>query len=362
MIETDAAANNRRWDFLINGEQFALRVINDANSSASNVFVVDRTGTTVDSVNFHAPLRVSGNTVWHGGNDGAGSGLDADIVRGNVPVKGSGGSVSPSTISNADTLTEDGFYNVGSSWTGSPFSGANGSNQGYIIHQQWANSSGLYAVQTHQEVNANKRRRFRIKDNGTWGAWQYIWTENNGGSGSGLDADTVRGLTFRNSGGYLEYYEGSKWRRVGNPLLLASNTVREQTMTERIAATGGSSNILLHKFIPSGTGEVVIKGEVAGNGASSGVIRILTSLGDTPSYQAGPATNGVDYRTAVGTVFISPSGLTTSYGIFASSSSTTYVAFSVTVRLMRHEPLYVFLQAGDIGVKARNIQICYDEV
>ena len=31
-------------------------------------------------------LKVSNNTVWHAGNDGNGSGLDADTVRGHAPV------------------------------------------------------------------------------------------------------------------------------------------------------------------------------------------------------------------------------------------------------------------------------------
>jgi|GEM_PF-3074663 len=35
--------------------------------------------------NFQANLKVGGETVWHAGNDGAGSGLDADTVRGFAP-------------------------------------------------------------------------------------------------------------------------------------------------------------------------------------------------------------------------------------------------------------------------------------
>lgn len=48
--ETDAAADNKLWDLLANGEQLLGRVVNDANSAASNWIAVDRTGTTVDSV------------------------------------------------------------------------------------------------------------------------------------------------------------------------------------------------------------------------------------------------------------------------------------------------------------------------
>ena len=33
---------------------------------------------------------VNGNTIWHAGNDGSGSGLDADTVKGYTPVNKAG--------------------------------------------------------------------------------------------------------------------------------------------------------------------------------------------------------------------------------------------------------------------------------
>jgi hypothetical protein len=62
----------------------ATAVDRDARIIASGGTGVNDGGTlNVDA----AAFTVNGNTVWHAGNDGAGSGLDADTVRGYVPAK-----------------------------------------------------------------------------------------------------------------------------------------------------------------------------------------------------------------------------------------------------------------------------------
>lgn len=48
--ETDAAADNRFWDFIVDGESFSIRAVNDANSAAGTALAIQRTGTTIDSV------------------------------------------------------------------------------------------------------------------------------------------------------------------------------------------------------------------------------------------------------------------------------------------------------------------------
>ncbi len=50
--ETGAAANNRYWDIVAFSEQLSFRVVNDALNTVASWMVVDRTGTTVDSVTF----------------------------------------------------------------------------------------------------------------------------------------------------------------------------------------------------------------------------------------------------------------------------------------------------------------------
>lgn len=85
--ETDAAADNKLWDLLANGEQLLGRAVNDANSVATNWLTVDRTGTTVDSVTFAGQVICSssgkGLSVKEGSNCKQGT---ATLVAGAVTV------------------------------------------------------------------------------------------------------------------------------------------------------------------------------------------------------------------------------------------------------------------------------------
>jgi hypothetical protein len=89
--ETDAAADNGHWLFLTSAEGFHLRAYDDAWSTSNPVFIVNRTGTTVDSIALTATaVTVNGSAVQTASNllatiltvDGAGSGLDADLLDG----------------------------------------------------------------------------------------------------------------------------------------------------------------------------------------------------------------------------------------------------------------------------------------
>ena len=55
-LESDAAANNQKWQIAANGEQLLVSVANDADTVSSPAMVIDRTGTTVDSVTFPAKI------------------------------------------------------------------------------------------------------------------------------------------------------------------------------------------------------------------------------------------------------------------------------------------------------------------
>jgi hypothetical protein len=62
--ETDASSNNKIWSLKVDGEQFILSILNDAESVETTVFTFDRSGTTVDQLNFAGQyLRVGGNLV-----------------------------------------------------------------------------------------------------------------------------------------------------------------------------------------------------------------------------------------------------------------------------------------------------------
>ena len=75
--ETDAALNEKSWDIAGGSGNLSFRAINDANSSASTYMLVERTGTTIDTVTITATdITVSGllgATVVTGTASGAGS-------------------------------------------------------------------------------------------------------------------------------------------------------------------------------------------------------------------------------------------------------------------------------------------------
>lgn len=150
-------------------------------------------------------------TIWHSGNDGAGSGLDADTVDGvqltGLVQQNLYGSFQSSFTSNinANTNRNVGAYgSYASSATNTPTvsgvllnftSGSDGSGDGTQFWQDY-NSNNLY-----------HRQRW----GGTYQAWGQIWTAGNDGAGSGLDADTVDGAHVGTSGATI-------------PLLNATNT------------------------------------------------------------------------------------------------------------------------------------------
>lgn len=62
--ETDAAANNKIWRLKANSERLLLTILNDAESVETTVFTADRTGTTVDGLDFAGQyLKVNGVIV-----------------------------------------------------------------------------------------------------------------------------------------------------------------------------------------------------------------------------------------------------------------------------------------------------------
>lgn len=58
--ESDGATDNKYWRMVPSGERFFFQVVNDALGTAGNVFYVDRTGTTVDSMTFGCAISIPG--------------------------------------------------------------------------------------------------------------------------------------------------------------------------------------------------------------------------------------------------------------------------------------------------------------
>jgi hypothetical protein len=109
---------------------------------------------------------VDGNTVWHTGNDGSGSGLDADNLDGRTWS---------TTRNSANTLvTRDG--------------------SGYT-QLGWINTTSGETTNTITKIYGTYGTDSWIRyfTPATLISQQGIWTSSNDGSGSGLDADTVDG-------------------------------------------------------------------------------------------------------------------------------------------------------------------------
>jgi hypothetical protein len=168
-----------------------------ANTSWGHIYT-DRPGFYFNKTN----LQASGNQIWHAGNDGSGSGLDADMLDGqhgsyyyssaNLPPKLFAGGVGPSTenlntVANSVSVGQLEYRGFNSSSTNAPPMSDNAN--GVITVGQ---HSGNYNAQLAFSSDGNMY--WRDNPSTTNGSWREVWDSGNDGSGSGLDADTVDGL------------------------------------------------------------------------------------------------------------------------------------------------------------------------
>lgn len=108
--ETDVAADNKRWDFIVSGEQFVWRTVNDADSVNANICIVQRTGTTVDSVVF--PTTTAGSFLVGTSTAIAPNGVMSVVAPTSVvalSLKGVTAAQTPLSLWNA-TIAEDSYF------------------------------------------------------------------------------------------------------------------------------------------------------------------------------------------------------------------------------------------------------------
>lgn len=99
----------------------------------------------------------------------------------------------------ANAIRVDGFYATRSQWTGSPFAGLDGLNQGMLVHQSWT-AGQPYAVQTFSSLNITVGRRWvREFLAGTWQPWKRVYDSStltdpvNGTSNTGIMESVAAG-------------------------------------------------------------------------------------------------------------------------------------------------------------------------
>lgn len=80
-VETDASANNGKWAWVINAEVMKLRVLDDAEISAADIFSITRSGATVGTVTIGGSVIIpTGKTL-----------TVTDLTSGRIPVISTGG-------------------------------------------------------------------------------------------------------------------------------------------------------------------------------------------------------------------------------------------------------------------------------
>lgn len=91
------------------------------------------------------------------------------------------GAVDAITDGDAQTYTK--FFRTSATWTGSPYSGTNGDNQGYLLNLNAG--SPLYGTQLFlgQDGWSQGEAKVRCLNNGTWGDWQNIFISKDGANG-----------------------------------------------------------------------------------------------------------------------------------------------------------------------------------
>lgn len=132
--------------------------------------------------------------IWHAGNDGPGSTLDADLLDGYEAERNL--RVAPEAMSGTqdwDNLTSTGHYTGDATLhTNQPETGAFVWNCVVTANDVGSVHQEAYKLQ-HAEIKKFHRFGYSLTTTPTWTAWGEVWHGANDGAGSGLDADLLDG-------------------------------------------------------------------------------------------------------------------------------------------------------------------------
>ena len=218
-------------------------------------------------------VTIGSNVVWHAGNDGSGSGLDADLWDGNNFASYLNQAVltTSSPTFAAITVNTDTTYRFGS---GSDTPALSGTSP--LLYVNGLFTTGIAAKRTgsYAEVGMYSGNRaylgsinafdvnfvrnnvailemtatnlVHLATSGTY------WHSGNDGAGSGLDADLLDGYNVGTSGGAI-------------PLLNGTNTwSAQQTITAQVLQLGSVANPRFYLYNNSGTASTLIVGADSG--------------------------------------------------------------------------------------------------
>lgn len=138
---------------------------------------------------------VNGSEVWHGNNDGSGSGLDADLLDGkhasSFAPSGYGLGTTGTRLTSGNDLNGingSGWYDVQN-----PANGIDGWSWHNILQVESADANYKSQMAFAMGSNTLNHMWLRRKNAGTWSDWTKVWTDANDGSGTGLDSDLLDG-------------------------------------------------------------------------------------------------------------------------------------------------------------------------
>lgn len=210
----------------------------------------------VDFVGLNASgLKKDGNVVWHAGNDGASSGLDADLLdgqqgsyyldtsstvqtkAGDLRIGGSGYNIAIGINNNvaSSSVGRTATYNEGIFW--------HSDNTAYAIYR----TAGGWASPDYQQLELNWPTGIRLNGGTSYGQsgvkvignnnsltvnGNVAWNAGNDGSGSGLDADLLDG---QQGSYYLDYNNLTN-------VPAAGSTPNNGTLTLNVSGTGLSGS------------------------------------------------------------------------------------------------------------------------
>jgi len=218
-------------------------------------------------------FQVSGSTVWHAGNDGSGSGLDADTVDGvqaDSIVYGNARGTNDSVTTNNNDLDKTGYY-TSDSFATKPSGVANWM---YIEHIKLYNANTAYQKQLGYDTY-DDRMWVRTKSGGAWSSWKQIWT-----------SDSLTNLSqLTNGPGYITSSALSSYATTSYVTTQINNLINGapgalDTLSELASALGNDSNFattvtnsIAGKVSKSGdtmTGNLTTTGLTVGNGVATG--------------------------------------------------------------------------------------------
>jgi hypothetical protein len=143
-----------------------------------------------------ADAYVNSNKIWHAGNDGSGTGLDADLLDGNhaSAFVRSNFRLSTNASSDANSASTSGIYRVDSGESNIP----GGITYGTLVTFNNLADTGFQIIADYHAGGGSLYWRggnsSTFSGTGSNTSWFKIWNEDNDGSGSTLDADLLDGV------------------------------------------------------------------------------------------------------------------------------------------------------------------------